>query len=242
MKHFCTSIVPCLLLSAWWLTACDEGPIYDTLHGVETESRSAVFSGVVTGADRWAEGYDLVLAAFGDDSEYALVQKPVVPSADGSVSLTLGGIPAEAATVEFCVTDRLRRRIVTFESADIPALASADTLHLALAEPIDVGMFAAIQRYVFDGPAYNCSLCHGSESPRAGLDLSAGHSYAALVGTSSTRVDGAQRVVPGVAAASVLHSVLAEGNPASLRYDHSPLVPGTLRRLIDDWIDAGAKE
>lgn len=242
MKHFCTFIVPCLLLSAWWLTACDEGPIYDTLHGVETESRSAVFSGVVTGADRWAEGYDLVLAAFSDDSEYALVQKPVVPSADGSVSLTLGGIPSDAATVEFCVTDRLRRRIVTFESADIPALASADTLHLALVAPMNVGMFAAIQRCVFDGTAYNCSLCHGSESPRAGLDLSAGHSYADLVGTPSTRVDGAQRVVPGVAAASVLHSALAEGNPAGLRYDHSPLVPATLRRLIDDWIDAGAKE
>ncbi len=103
-------------------------------------------------------------------------------------------------------------------------------------------MFAGSQRSVCGGPAYNWSLCQSAEGARAGLDLSAGHSYAGLVGVASSRVEGAQRVVPGSSAASVLHSTLAEGNPAGLRYDHSPLLPAPLRRLIDDWIDGGAKE
>lgn len=230
-----------LTLASFCTSACDEGPIYGIAFDEPTESRAATFTGTLLGADRWTEGYDLVLAAFSADGEYALVQKPAKPAADGSVSLALSGIPAEAATVELCVTDRLRRRIVSFESLELSSSA-ADTLRLTLREPLDVGMFASIQRYVFDGPAYNCSLCHSAEGARAGLDLSAGHSYAGLVGVASSRVEGAQRVVPGSSSASVLHSALAEGNPAGLRYDHSPLLPAPLRRLIDDWIDGGAKE
>lgn len=230
------------MLTALWLTSCDEGPIYGEAFEAPTENRPLVFSGVVRGAERWTEGYDLVLAAFDSDGEYALVQKPIRPADDGSVDVMLDAIPSEAATVEFCVTDRLRRRIVTFESLDLSSTDAADTLRLVLAKPMDVGMFAAIQRYVFDGPAYNCSLCHSGDAARAGLDLSVECSYGQLVGVASTRVAGAQRVVPGSAAESVLHGALAEGNPAALRYDHSPLLPASLRRLIDEWIDGGAQE
>lgn len=241
MTLFRISSAFALTLASFCTSACDEGPIYGTAFDEPTESRAAKFTGTLLGADRWTEGYDLVLAAFSADGEYALVQKPAKPAADGSVSLALSGIPAEAATVELCVTDRLRRRIVSFESLELSSSAT-DTLRLTLREPLDVGMFASIQRYVFDGPAYNCSLCHSAEGARAGLDLSAGHSYAGLVGVASSRVEGAQRVVPGSSSASVLHSALAEGNPVGLRYDHSPLLPAPLRRLIDDWIDGGAKE
>lgn len=241
MKQSFSALALLVSLSATLLAACDEGPIYGAVFDEPTESRAATFRGTLLGAERWTEGYDLVLAAFSADGEYALVQKPVKPAADGSVSLALSGIPAEAATVELCVTDRLRRRIVSFESLELSSSA-ADTLRLTLREPLDVGMFASIQRYVFDGPAYNCSLCHSAEGARAGLDLSAGHSYAGLVGVASSRVEGAQRVVPGSSSTSVLHNALAEGNPAGLRYDHSPLLPAPLRRLIDDWIDAGAQE
>lgn len=242
MKQSFSALALLVSLSATLLAACDEGPIYGAAFDEPTESRAATFRGTLLGAERWTEGYDLVLAAFSADGEYALVQKPVKPAADGSVSLALSGIPSEAATVELCVTDRLRRRIVSFESLELPSATGSDTLRLDLTEPMDVGMFASIQRYVFDGPAYNCSLCHSAEGARAGLDLSAGHSYAGLVGVASSRVEGAQRVVPGSSAASVLHSAFAEGNPAGLRYDHSPLLPAPLRRLIDDWIDGGAKE
>lgn len=242
MTLFRLSSALTLALASFCTSACDEGPVYGAAYDEPVESRAATFSARLVGTDRWTGGYDLVLAAFAADGDYALVQKPVVPAADGRVALTLSAIPAEAVTVEFCVTDRLRRRIVTFESANLSAASSADTLRLVLAEPMDVGMFASIQRYVFDGAAYNCSLCHSGDGARAGLDLSAGRSYAALVGVASSRIDGEQRVVPGSSATSVLHRALAEGNPAALRYDHSPLLPAPLRRLVDDWIDGGAKE
>lgn len=242
MTHIRISSILTMVLAAFCMSACDEGPIYGSAYDEETESRAATLSATLVGADLWTDGYDLVLAAFASDGDYALVQKPVVPAADGRVMLTLGAIPSEAATVEFCVTDRLRRRIVTFDSADLSTIPSADTLRMSIAAPVDVGMFASIQRYVFDGPAYSCSLCHSGDGARAGLDLSAGHSYAALVGVASSRIDGEQRVVPGSSQRSVLHHALAEGNPAALRYDHSPLLPVLLRRLVDDWIDGGAKE
>lgn len=242
MTLFRISSVLSLALAFFCTTACDEGPIYGTDFDESAASRAATLSATLVGAERWTDGYDLVLAAFDADGDYALVQKPVVTAADGSVRLTLSAIPAEAATVEFCVTDRLRRRIVTFESADLSTSSSADTLRMVLAEPMDVGMFASIQRYVFDGTAYNCSLCHSGDGARAGLDLSAGHSYAALVDVPSSRIEGATRVVPGSSSTSVLHNALAEGNPAGLRYDHSPLLPSPLRRLIDEWIDGGAEE
>lgn len=242
MKHALSPLLLCLPLSAALFAACDEGPIYGSTFDGAEESRVVTISGTLIGVERWTDGYDLVLAAFDADSEYALVQKPIRPAVNGSVDVMLDAIPNEAATVEFCVTDRLRRRIVTFESLELSSTAVADTLRLALPESMDVGMFAAIQRYVFDGAAYNCSLCHNGDGGRAGLDLSAGHSYGALVGVASTRVEGAQRVVPGESAASVLHTALAPDNPSALRYDHSPLLPASLRRLVDDWIDGGAQE
>lgn len=232
-----------LAAPALLLTACDEGDIVESTHATQADAFTAVFSGDVTGLSSWPEGYDIVVAAFNDDSDYSILQKQVVATG-GATSLILSGIPTTARSLEFCVTNKLRRRVLTFERVGIdPAKQStADTLRLTLPHPIDVGMFASIQRYVFDGTAYNCSLCHGQENGRAGLDLTAAGSYSNLVNKASTRQEGHLRVEPGNSAASTLHEALQEGNPAALRYDHSGLVDDLIRRLIDDWIDGGAKE
>ncbi|MDO4211931.1 MAG: hypothetical protein Q4D23_09515 [Bacteroidales bacterium] len=226
------------------LTACDEGDITDEVFVDETESYVVKFTGDISGVDRWAEDYDIVLAAFDGESDYSVIQKQVTATDDARTTLILSGVPTTARSIEFCVTNKLRRRVISFESLAIdPSEHSpSDTLRLDLTSPINVGMFASIQRYIFDGAAYNCSLCHGAENGRAGLDLTQGRSHENLVSTASTRVEGGTRVVPGNASASVLHSALAEGNPAGLRYDHSGLIDDVVRRLIDDWIDAGAKD
>lgn len=226
------------------LTACDEGNITDEVFVDETESYAVKFTGEISGIDRWAEDYDIVLAAFDGESEYSVIQKQLTASDDGHTTLVLSGVPTTARSIELCVTNKLRRRILSFESLAIdPSEHSpSDTLQLAPATPIDVGMFATIQRFVFDGSAYNCSLCHGAENGRAGLDLTQGRSHDNLVGVASTRVPDAVRVVPGDVSSSLLHSVLAEGNPAGLRYDHSGLIDDAVRRLVDDWINAGAKD
>lgn len=226
------------------LTACDEGDIVDEVFTDTTDHYVVEFTARVSGLDAWTEGYDVALAAFDGDSEYSVIQKQVTADADGRTRLILSGVPTTARTVEFCVTNKLRQRIITFECLDLdPAEHSpSDTIRFHLDAPANVGMFASIQRYVFDGAASNCSLCHGAENGRAGLDLTQGRSYAHLVGVASSRVSDAVRVVPGDATSSVLHATLAEGNPAGLRYDHSGLVNDVLRRLVDDWIDGGSKE
>lgn len=226
------------------LTACDEGDIVDEVFTDTTDHYVVEFTARVSGLDAWTEGYDVALAAFDGDSEYSVIQKQMAADSDGHTKIILSGVPMSAKTVEFCVTNKLRQRVLSFESIAIdPAEHSpSDTIRFHLDGPVNVGMFASIQRYIFDGPASNCSLCHGAENGRAGLNLTQGASYAHLVGAASSRVSDAVRVVPGDAASSVLHATLAEGNPAGLRYDHSGLVSDVLRRLVDDWIEGGAKE
>lgn len=226
------------------LTACDEGDIVDEIFVSDSETYTVKFTAVLHGLDAWGTGYDIAVAAFDDASEYSVIQKQVVTDETGRAEIVLSGVPQSARTIEFCATNKLRRRIVTFESLTIDPteMSASDTIRLSFPTPINVSMFATIQRYIFDGTAYNCSLCHGAENGRAGLDLTDGHSYANLVGVNSSRVDDGIRVVPGNAEGSVLHQTLAEGNPAALRYDHSGLLDEPLKRLIDAWINLGAQE
>lgn len=231
-------------MSLYGLTACDEGNITDEVFSDDTETYTVRFTGQLRGLDRWGEGYDIVLAAFDGDSDYSILQKHLTTDADGHANLVLSGVPTTAQTVELCVTNRLRQRVVTFESCNIQTAgtSTSDTIPLTLDTPLDVSMFAVIQHYVFDGAAYNCSLCHSHENGRAALDLTAGYSHDNLVGVAASRVADRMRVIPGEATSSALHDVLAEGNPAELRYDHSGLVTDVVRRLVDDWINSGAKE
>jgi hypothetical protein len=95
-----------------------------------------------------------------------------------------------------------------------------------------------------------CTGCHSGQSPNAGLDLSAGVSYANLVNKQvssdcGSRVAGAVRVVPGDAAGSMLWRKLANTNDKCL--GAMPLGTNGLINVarsdfdsIEKWIQEGA--
>ena len=106
-----------LLSVAMGLTACDDGSIPRKEHTATHTGFAAKLTGHITGADSWPEYYQLVLAGFGD-SEYATTQVLVSPDANSNVSLTLPNIGSEVKTIELCVTNRLRKRVLTYQSLE----------------------------------------------------------------------------------------------------------------------------
>ena len=100
-------------------------------------------------------------------------------------------------------------------------------------------MYAAIQHEIFNP---TCAQCHGlSTTAAAGLYLTEGQSHASLVDRPATAAEGT-RVVPGDAEGSVLHQVVNPGNEAGLGFSHEGMLTSTDElRLIDEWINAGAK-
>lgn len=227
-----------LLSVTMGLTACDDGSIPRKEHTATHTGFAAKLTGHITGADSWPEYYQLVLAGFGD-SEYATTQVLVSPDANSNVSLTLPNIGSNVKTIELCVTNRLRKRVLTYQSLDVASI-SGDTLYMDAGQ-VDAHMYAAIQENIFDK---TCAQCHGgSTSPAAGLYLTADKSHASLVNQPSTQVEDGIRVIPGNAEESILHKVINPGNVLGLGFSHENMITSsTDLRLIDEWINAGAKE
>lgn len=228
--------LPLLLL----LTSCDSGDIVDSTYSDSGIGYVARLEARVSGLDKLPAGYKVSLAAFSNDNDISIGEVDITQgdiSADGNVRVTYSGISSEATRLELCLENKLRRRIVTMASVEIENNHSvADTIRLTLADNIDLSTYSIIQDYVFDGPRYNCSACHGATGGRAGLSLAKGNSYENLMNVPSTRVAGGVRVVPGNPAGSVLYQALEEGNPTGLRYDHSAITDSYIVRLIGDWI------
>ena len=98
----------------------------------------------------------------------------------------------------------------------------------------------------------NCAVpaCHAGAVLQAGMSLMSGDSFASLVDTASTQVDGAVRVIPGDPDNSLLVTVL-RGPIANEDPSEPPLVermPRDTRPLSEDeialiveWIAAGAE-
>lgn len=224
------------------LSACDDGSIPEKTASAEHTGYSVKMTGSISGMDTWTSNkYSLVLAAFSDDSEYAIVQQKVPTTAANGVNMTIYDVDATASTLELCVTDILRRRVVTLKSVDITTEANPrDTVFLNVGN-ISGSMLAAIQSGVFNT---TCAQCHGgSTSAAADLHLTEGNAYSNLVNVASTRVDGGVRVVPEDAENSVLHDVINPGNAAGLGFSHEGMISDdNVLDLIDEWIKAGAKE
>ena len=217
--------------------ACDDGLIYEQEHAPEHTGYTAKLTAHVTGADTWPDYYDVALATFGE-SDYSRSQTTVHPDAEGNVTLLLYNIGNDVRTVEFCVTNTLRRRVLTFASADVSS-AVGDTIYLDAGE-VDARMYAAIQHDVFNN---TCAQCHGlSTTAAAGLYLTEGQSHGSLVNQPATSAEGT-RVIPGNAEESVLHKVIRPGNELGLGFSHEGMITSSITlRLIDEWINAGAKE
>ena len=236
-------IITLLGVLALGLTACDDGRIYpDT--STSAEGKTVVLEGTLEGLESWAGNYRVSIAGFEEaDDEYAQVSKVITVSdvKDGKVSVELSGIKSEVKLVRLCVLDRLRRHIVTFKETDISD--AKETVKMEVGT-VNISMFNAIQQNFFNT---TCANCHGaSNRAAAGLYLTDGKSYDALVDVDSRKLEDKKLVETNNAANSVLHMVLYELSVPGVSMAHHDLVSEkneeTILPLIDSWINNGAKE
>lgn len=234
----CTIFAAALTLIGAVLTACDEGDIYNETH-ISSQGRPAKLTAKLTGLTNWTGNYNVVLAGFDAESEYSDIQVSLSKTLEGKdTCIVMEGVPSDVSTLELCVVNTLRQRVLTLASVDVQE--GSDTIRLD-AGTIDVGMFSAIQRGVFTA---DCVMCHGaSNSAAADLYLTEGNSHASLVNHASTRVTDGIRVIPGDSANSVLHKVINPGNEAGLSFSHENIITSSrVLKLIDVWIENGAAE
>ena len=221
------------------LASCDDGKIFDNNEIIQEEGISVKVTGKIDGLDKWATGYNIAVAGFGDN-EYAVISKNISTLNDSSnkVEIVMSGVTSQVKTIELCAIDRLRKRVATFKS--IPCDQSSDTLRFDVGE-IDASMHNAIQQRVFN---VTCAQCHGgSNYAAAGLYLTEGKSYDALVSVPSKLHKGELLVNPGDASTSTLYNILSSDITSSWGYDHSvEVLSTTTLDLIKSWIDYGAQK
>ncbi|MBQ9678781.1 MAG: hypothetical protein IJV44_11665 [Prevotella sp.] len=229
-----------LSLLTLWLTSCDDGLIYKEV-AYDTVGRSAKLEGKITGIGNWAEGYTIAIAGFTEDDDYASISKAIQVDNEGNASVIMTNIPDEVTSVQLCVLDRLRRHVMTFYEADIEGIR--DTIRMEVGT-INASMFNAIQQSYL---STTCANCHGaSNRTAAGLNLTEGNAYQAMVGVDSKKVEGKKIVDPNDAENSVLHMVLNQETVEGISMNHFDLVSEknaqSILPLIDNWINNGAKE
>lgn len=222
------------------LTACDDGRIEEKTV-THKEGRVVKMSGQLTGLSQWADGYNVSIAGFDGTNEYAIISKVMPENTEGAFTIVLAGIDDEVTNVQLCVLDRLRRHVMTFKEMELEQ--TRDTMYMDVGT-VDVGMLNAIQQAYFNT---TCANCHGaSNRAAAGLYLTEGRSYNALVGQPSTKVPDINLVEPGNAENSLLHIVLHEETVECISMTHRDLVSEkneqSILPLIDSWINNGAPE
>ena len=186
-------------------------------------------------------GYLLLLAYITSCDDGRIYEKTETLSEEGrtlKMSGKINGI-SDRTTIELCVINKLRKRVISFQSMD--DLTAVDDTILMDVGTVNVGMYHGIQEKVFNT---TCAHCHGgSSSAAANLYLTEGKSYEALVNRPSKKVDGMLLVKPGSAQESVLHTLLNTTISSTWGYDHSKeIVSSPILTLIDDWINNGAQE
>ncbi len=232
------SIIISCVLSLALLVACDDGDIYDKSIVHDGNGRTAKLTGHFSGLSNWPTSHYLALAGFAKDNDFAVISK-IVPSTSDDVDLVLSNIPDSVERVELCVLSRLRKRIYTLVSKSGDEIVTSDTILLKGSG--DVSMFNIIQEQVFNTTCVNCH--GGSNFAGAGLYLTPGLSYSAMVGKPSVKLSGINIVEPGDASGSALHKVLRTDSTKTWRYDHtSEIVSHDVLNLIDSWISNGAEE
>ena len=226
------------LLGVVGLTACDEGDIQEQNGVGQTAGKTAKLTATITGMDTWSPQYSVVLAGFAEGNDNAVVQKRLPDGVGDDVTTTLSLTADDIETVELCVTNRLRQRVVTFASVSVSQM-QGDTVFLH-AGNVNLGMFQSIQDVVFTS---TCARCHGlGSSPAGSLTLVEGQSYEQLVNHPARLPQNGIRVVPGDPAASLLHKVVHGDPEAGVSFDHSNMLKAaTAVSLIDNWIAAGAQ-
>lgn len=231
--------VSILMLFMLGLVSCDDGKIYDTTQVAEREGSIYKLTATVKGISGWADKYDVAVAAFGD-TEFAVTSKIISHSIkDGAtIDIVLAGVPAEVQTIEFCVINQLRKRVISL--FEVEHTEQKDTVYVNTGV-IDASMFNAVQKTVFDS---DCVGCHGaSTSAAGGLFLTEGQSYSALVNTmASLSPEGKVLVKPGDLDNSFIIDVL--NTTDAVRHDHNDILSGKPDKmnLLKNWILNGAQK
>ena len=107
-------------------------------------------------------------------------------------------------------------------------------------EPDPTATFTRVQGEVFS-PSCALSGCHAGAAPQAGMDLSAGTAYGAIVGVPSTERPDLSRVEPGDPDRSYLVKKL-RGDP-DISGSPMPLggsISSGARQLVIDWVRRGS--
>ena len=228
-----------LALTTVGMSSCDDGPIQETTISFK-EGRVVKLTGTVTGLQNWPDDYSVAIAGFDGTDEYAVISKALPKTSSGKVEVVLSGISDEVTNVQFCVLDRLRRQVMTFQQMDLEQ--TRDTMRFDVGN-VDASMYNAIQLSYFNT---TCANCHGaSNRAAAGLYLTEGKSYDAMVGKPSTKLPDIMLVKPGDADHSLLHMVLRQDKVEGISMIHRDMVSEkneqSILPLIDSWINNGAK-
>ncbi len=227
-------------LTALTVTSCDDGRIDENTITFK-EGRVVKMTGTLSGLENWPDDYSVAVAGFDGTDEYAVISKAIAKNSDGAIELVLSGISDEVTTVQLCVLDRLRRQVMSFREMELEQ--TRDTMYMNVGT-VNVSMLNAIQLSYFNT---TCANCHGaSNRAAAGLYLTEGKSYEAMVGVASKKVEDINLVEPGDALNSLLHRVLHEDVVDGIAMTHRDLVSEkneqSILPLIDSWINNGAKE
>ena len=235
------------IITLFLLAACDDGDIVEN-YTFQQEGIKVSVDATISGLDSWPDGYSVTLSGFSlavNDktaaAEYSEISKQIINNGNGSTHITLGGIPQSVNYLEITVLNRIRQRVVTLWQKELTNddKSSRDTLKID-AGTINAGMFNYIQNEYFNN---SCANCHGlGEHAAAGLFLTEGKSYAALVNAKSAKRADLNLVTPGDTANSVLHKIL-KGEFPEVKHNHSDKLDLEQDRiLIDNWILSGAGE
>lgn len=214
------------------LAACDDGKIYpsenDNFGG---DGITVTMIGKISGSENaYGSGYSLALAAFSDGNSFAVVSKSV---GDGDDGVTLSNVSTSASTIELCIINSLRKKVMTLASMSLKEGNDKNvTFNVG---DIDASPFAVIDNNIFSA---TCIQCHGATGhAAAGLDLQPGEAYRMLVDVPSTVVEGLKRVEPGNASASTLWEAVATDESASWTFNHSNLLTSDESGFIENWIN-----
>lgn len=244
MERFSIIIMVALSLS---FVSCDDGHVDDPVYDDHSETYTVQITGTFKSLNTWIGTYSVAAACFDEENAYSLIQKVLPSTATDSTMevLTLAGVPTRTKTVEIALVNSLRKRIATLYSYNIPEdQRYADTIKIDVGT-LNVGMFGAINQFIFQGTGTNCSRCHSSERAAANLDLSKENAYSHLVGVQSTKDTSKTRVVSGDADNSFLYKVITEGDE-NVGYSHPGLFAddkyAPFIDIIKEWINGGAKE
>lgn len=230
-RFFLLAIISCLLAS------CDSGNILDKEITVRESGKVVKLTATIIGISDWGGKYNVAVAAFSSDNQYALTQRAISENiAEGtSVSIVMNNLSAEVNTVELALTNRLRKRILTLASMNIDDFKDdGDTIRMDIGA-IRIDEMGCIQRGILD---VACIQCHGANGRSAGnLNLTEGNAPACLVDVdaqSSVAGQGYKRIVEGNPDASLLYQILNPGGEDILHYNHTEVLSSQFKNNLDE--------